>query len=318
MLALCIESSHARGMGHLFRARNLAEALTRRGHRLRFLINDDAASLSVLARHGHAAEIVDLADTASGWEVAAIGRHGFRLWIDDRLDTDGRHAEHVKSAGLPLVTFDDRGAGAAAADLHIAALAFEDADRLRGRRVLHGPDYLILNPEIARYRRRRRQSSPILVTLGGSDTWGATVRVVEILARLGKGATVVVGPAFQHREALLEVLTPDFTLKQSVPSLIEEMSRHELAVTGGGITPFEANAAGLPVIVVANETFEIPVGQALERLGGAVFAGYHSALDVSIFERDLPIEAMSQAALHAIGLEGGRRVVDSIEALLST
>ena len=41
--------------------------------------------------------------------------------------------------------------------------------------------------------------------------------------------------------------------------MAEEMSRHDLAVTGGGMTPFEANAAGLPCIVVANETFEIQV-----------------------------------------------------------
>jgi spore coat polysaccharide biosynthesis predicted glycosyltransferase SpsG len=315
VFALCIESSHSRGFGHLYRSLNLAEALMRRGRRVRFLVNEDAQSLAILSARGHNAEVVELTDITSGWEEEAIARLGFQAWINDRLDTSGRHGERVKAAGLPLVTFDDRGDGARAADLHIAALAFEDGARLQGRRVLQGPDYLILNPEIARHRRLRTEASPLLVTLGGTDTWGATVKVVDILARRGKGATVVLGPGFRHHSALTEVQTSDFMVKEDVPSLIAEMAMHSLAVTGGGITPFEANAAGLPCIVVANEDFEITAAQTLQRMGSAVFAGHHSQIDASVFDRTLPIETMSRAALDSIGLEGTQRVVDAIESL---
>ena len=201
MLALCIESSHARGMGHLFRALNLAEGLRERGLPLLFLLNAHEPALHLLAERGYAHEIVPLGESG-GWERELIDRHGIRLWINDRLNTDAAHASQVKSAGVPLVTFDDRGAGAALADLNVAALIFDNVADLKGSRVLQGPDYLILNPEIARFQRLRKSAGSLLVTLGGSDTYGVTVAVVRHLAALGKGATVIVGPAFGHLAAL--------------------------------------------------------------------------------------------------------------------
>ena len=317
MFALCIKSSHARGMGHLFRALTLGQALVAKGHAIRFLVNEDPVAISVLAERGVAAEPVNLLDWTSGWETELIARLGIRVWVNDRLDTDARHAERVKSAGLPLITFDDRGDGAAMADLNVAALAFDGRDQLRGRQVLVGPRYLILNQEIVHFRRVRTEAVPLLVTLGGSDTWGATVKVVELLARRGLAATIVVGPSFGHHHELAQVLTSAMVLKRGVPSLIAEMSRHGLAVTGGGITAFEANALGLPAIVVANEAHEIPIGRALEAFGGAIFAGHHTAIDISILDRELPIEAMSRAGLAAIDGRGTNRVIAMIEELMT-
>jgi spore coat polysaccharide biosynthesis predicted glycosyltransferase SpsG len=307
-------------MGHLYRSLNLADGLRARGHQLQFLVNDHAASLDILKQRGYVPLVADLADLASGWETAVLHGRRVHTWINDRLDTDRRHAERIKAQGLNLVTFDDRGSGAANADLHIAALAFEDAGALAGRRVLHGVDYLMLNPEIARHQRLRSAPGSILVTLGGSDTYGVTVRIVELMARKGLAATVVVGPGFVHDEALEAALkaapSDAFVLRRGVPSMAAEMARHELAITGGGMTPFEANAAGLPCIVVANEIFEIPVGRALERLGGSVFAGHHQALDLSVFDRELPLESMSRCGMERIGLGGTARVLNALEALL--
>jgi spore coat polysaccharide biosynthesis predicted glycosyltransferase SpsG len=314
VFAICLESSHARGLGHLFRSLNLARELQRRGHGVTLLVNDDAASLRVLREHGHAPLVVDLRDLSGGWERTLAARHGFSVWIDDRLDTDAAHAAHVRAAGIALVTFDDRGSGAALADLHVAALAFESG-QLVGKRVLRGVDYLILNPDLARYQRLRGAPGSLLVTLGGSDTYGATVKVVGQLVARGLDATVVVGPAFAHRQALNAVLTDAFKLRVGVPSMAEEMSRHELAITGGGITPFEANATGLPCLVVANEDFEIPVGRELARLGGALFAGHHEAIDLSALDSPLPLERMSRAGMAKVGLGGTARVVDALEGL---
>ena len=154
------------------------------------------------------------------------------------------------------------------------------------------------------------------MTLGGSDTYGVTVKVVKLLKEMGLTATVVIGAAFMHTATLHEVLTDSFTLKCGVPSMIEEYSYHELAITGGGITPFEANASGLPCVVIANELFEIPVGNELQRLGGSVFAGYHESLSRPLFSTDLPLEKMSQAGLRNIGLQGTQHVIGALMNLI--
>ncbi|MEO8389151.1 hypothetical protein [Polaromonas sp.] len=314
MFAICIESSHARGLGHLFRALNLADALDERGHAVRFLMNDHAVSAGILKARGYTPLTVELANTTSGWEAVLSAEHRFSMWIDDRLDTTQEHAAQIKAIGLPLVTFDDRGSGAMLADLHVAALAFDGAP-LAGKKLLTGVDYLILNPEIAGYQRVRHTLRSLLVTLGGSDTYGATVKVVSALAKKGMGATIVVGPGFAHRNALDAVLTDAFTVLSGVPSMIEEMSRHDFAITGGGITPFEANAAGLPCLVVANEDFEVPVGRALEALGGAIFAGHYRDFSLSALDAELPLEQMSRAGMAKVGMGGAARVVDALEEL---
>ena len=315
MFALCIESSHARGMGHLYRALNLADGLAKAELPYTIFLNDHAPSRQVLVEREVAHRIVDLEDFTGDWETALIKQDGISLWMNDRLDTDIRHAKKIKAAGIPLVTFDDRGTGAALADLHIAALAFDMQEPLAGDKVLIGTEYLILNPQISRYTRLRKQLSSILVTLGGSDTYGVTVKVVRLLKEMDMSANIVVGPAFMHMDKLNEVLTERFTLKRGVPSMIEEFHHHDLAITGGGITPFEANASGLPCVVIANELFEIPVGKELQKLGGSVFAGHHDSLPSPLFAADLPLESMSQAGKRHIGLQGTQHVIGALQEL---
>lgn len=316
MFAFCIESSHARGMGHFYRALNLADGLAKAGVPCIFYLNDHAPSRQILAERGMPHRIANLDDFTGNWEAALIRQDGITLWINDRLDTDVRHAEKIKAAGTPLATFDDRGTGAALADLHVAALAFDAQEQLAGAKVLRGADFLILNPQIGEFSRLRKQISSILVTLGGSDTYGVTVKVVQMLKEMGLTATIVVGPAFMHLDKLDEVLAEGFILKRGVPSMIEEFYRHDLAITGGGITPFEANASGLPCMVIANELFEIPVGKELQRLGGSVFSGHHEFLLSPMFNADLPLEQMSRAGMRNIGLQGTQRVIVGLQELV--
>ena len=316
MLAICVEASHQRGMGHLFRMLSFCETLIERAVPFRIFINPHASSQALLAQRNLPFEPVVLNAAKNDWQGGLIRKYGIKLWIDDRLDTDIGHATQVKDCGIPLVTFDDQGTGAALADLNVAGLALDESNSLPGAKVLRGPRFLVLNREIARYRRLRKTEGSIMVTMGGSDTYGVTVKVVKMLKSADRNATVIVGPAFQHEAELFEVLDDGFVLKRNVPSLIEEFSHHALAITGGGITPFEANASGLPCIVIANEDFEIPVGKGLASLGGSVFAGHYSAIDEDMFACELPIQKMSKAAMAHIDLQGAARVADEIEALI--
>jgi spore coat polysaccharide biosynthesis predicted glycosyltransferase SpsG len=303
-------------MGHLFRVLNFCEILTERGVPFRILINPNDASQKLLMQRKLPFELVMLESKQNDWQQDLIHRYAIKLWIDDRLDTDAEHAAQVKKCGIPRVSFDDRGPGAVLADLNVVALTFDESEVLQGKKVLRGPLFLVLNREITRYQRLRVEEGSMVVSMGGSDTYGVTVKVVRILKSAGRGATAIVGPAFKHEAELLDVLDASFVLKRGVPSLIEEFSHHSLAITGGGITPFEANASGMPCVLIANEDFEVPVCQGLAALGGAIFAGHHTAIDESFLSEDLPVLKMSAAALQHIDLKGAERVADEIKGLL--
>ena len=314
MFAICLESSHARGMGHLFRMRHLARELRSRNLPFNFFVNDHGPSLQLLQQDELPFKIVDL-EHVEHWAQAAIRQTKARLWINDRLDTSLAQARAVKQTGIPLATFDDRGAGASLADLHIAALAFAVDQPLSGRRVARGHEYLILNPEIALHRRQRLKVERILISMGGADTHGATVEAVALLRKLGLAATVVIGPGFEHRAALDAEWHARFELKINVPSLIDEMSRHDLAIVGGGITAFEAAASGLPAIVIANEDFEVPIARYLASLGAARYAGHHSALDEAAFAIPQDVASMSVAGLNKVQLNGIAKVCQLLQEL---
>jgi len=207
-----------------------------------------------------------------------------------------------------------KGGGASLADFNFSALSFDSSIPLSGKKIFTGEKYLILNPEIESFKHLRSQIKKIIVTLGGSDTYNVTSKVIDILKNIGREATIVVGPSFD-RVRLQKLNIPEgFVIKQTVQSLVAEFSNYDIAICGGGITPFEANAAGLPCIIIATELFEIPNAKYLEHLGSSLFAGYRESIDMAIFRQlsTLKITEMSQAGLSQLDTMGAQRVYDAL------
>ena len=310
MFAICIESSHQRGMGHFFRALNIRTYLESVGERSIFLINRDEISVTILREKNIPFVLVDYEDTSSNWEAALIRQYQIDVWLLDRFQTGRQMAEHVKQQNILLVAIDDCGDGAELVDLHFCGMLFSN---LHGKHIFSGKDYLVLNPEIARYRRKRDRLDKILVTLGGSDTYGVTVKVVQILKKRGYAASIVIGPNFKHDKELSNELNAQFQVYRSVPSLVKLFYDYDLAITGGGVTCFETSASGLPSIIIANEPHEVPVARYVESFGGAVFAGYYQQMDESVFDLSrLPLPAMSQAAM-TFSLSGVENIYHEIK-----
>jgi spore coat polysaccharide biosynthesis predicted glycosyltransferase SpsG len=258
----------------------------------------------------------DVTDATSSWERTIVSQFGVTAWINDRLDTDRRHVARLKSLGVRTITFDDDGDGAPLYDLHVAALALIQGKQPKGRRALSGLEYLVLDPAIGPLRRKRNEGKRWVVCLGGADTYGVTVRVVELLKDSSASVTVLLGPAFRHDEELSHVIPVRFGIKRGVPSVPAELASHDVAVTGGGITAFEACCSGLPTIVVANERHEIPLGLHLASLGCARFAGHYSSVTAQAFTEPLPIVDMSEAGLERVPANGLAAVCDELQALM--
>lgn len=311
MIAICIESSPQRGMGHFYRAINIFEYFGKMGDESMIIINSDKASEQILKERGIPFAIADYTDTESNWEKEFISRYQINVWILDKFQTKAELAMHVKKTGIILAAIDDSGDGAELVDLHFCSMLFRD---LKGKNVYVGKDYLILNPDIAKYRRKREHLQKILVTMGGSDTYGVTVEVVKLLKKYGYNADIVIGPNFQFKSLLDKEITSQFTVYETVPSLIAKFYEYDLAITGGGVTCFEANASGLPCIIIANEKHEIDIAEYITKFQGAKFAGYYKEIDENILDISrLDVREMSCAALQAIPLNGIENVYKRIK-----
>lgn len=315
MIALGIESSNVRGMGHLFHALLYAEYLRTRRIPFLLLLNQDAASEQILAQRGIGYTLVDYTDTCSNWEKELIDAHHIDVWFNDKFETSSELGRHVKEAGARFCVIDDVGPGEAFADLAICGMLLPTKTEFLCDNVCAGIEYIILNPEVARFRRLREKVNQILVTLGGSDTYGVTLEVVEALNERGMTADVLVGPDFAFRADLDRINVGCFRILQNLPSLIASFYDYDFAITGGGVTCCEAMASGLPCMVIANEPHEVNTGRFFADKGACLYAGFRGKeWDRSALDRiaGLPLADMSGRGMRTFALDAVERVMEAV------
>lgn len=286
-----VESSHKRGMGHLFRGLHLAGALRAKGDEVIFVMNDDPRSIEIIRSERFDLEVVPIEinypcshigpqGLQCCSEEAVLGKYRPDWWINDRLDTSPEHAKKIIEAGVRLATFDDHGEGGRLAAFNVLAMDLLPSERILNG--LYGPEYIILNPGIEKYRlgpSREPKSQKILVTLGGSDTYGVTPRILSTLVQIlpSSGIIASCGPNFNHideLDSLMDRSHQPIELHFSPPDLIGLMAGAEIVICGGGVTLFEAAALGVPALGVANEPHEIPILEWFEKKGFCISLGF--------------------------------------------
>jgi spore coat polysaccharide biosynthesis predicted glycosyltransferase SpsG len=309
MFIICIEASHQRGLGHLYRALTLYKSLKSLKKDVLIFINQDPKSLETLK----AAEV--LFDTYSMplklTDIESlIGKNNISTWINDRLHTSLEQAQLLNKKGLQHFTFDDLGTGAKFANCNFLGL---HPSKTKSNNQKTGLQYLLLNDEVPLYRKLRflhKGTTPkILVTLGGADTYGATLKVLKICHEKQIFPTVITGPSFEHFEGLKKLLHNNDNWIHSPSSLIEHINQHDLIISGGGMTCVESVALGIPTLVVANEKHEIPTALLLESLKVSHFLGFHEDLTQFNLPTTDQLNNMSHFAITNIPITGKQNVL---------
>jgi len=295
---LCIESSKKRGMGHLFRSLLYAEYLDKNNINYIVLINDDINSIKILREKNLPYVIVDYYGDFK-WVAEIIKKYNASVWIEDKFETPDLMAQSIKKNKILFCCIDDFSKGAVYSDINFAGMLYLTGNRVYGGKKYIGSEYVILNPEINKYKNKHLQIENIIVSLGGSDPFGATVEVVQELTKTNFNVEVIIGPNFGYKKELDRVNKKNYIIKQNIPSLIKEISRFDFAITGGGITCCEANALGVPCLIIANAPHEVFTGKHMQKIGGAVYAGLHNEWNKNlIFDLNkLDINKMSNIGL---------------------
>lgn len=314
MIALAIESSNLRGMGHLFRSLLYVDYLKTHSIPYCYFINSDAASEKILEENNINYYIVDYADTKSNWEAKLIREYNIQKWFNDKYETSETMGRHIKETKTEFYTIDDVGQGEYYADISFCGMLFPSKKQFLCKRVFKGVEYVILNPEIEKYKRKRTELHKIIVTLGGSDTYGATVEVIEEMKKYDMNTDILIGPNFLFQDRLNEVNKGKFRILQYLPSLIKSFEEYDFAITGGGGTCCEAMASGLPCLVIANEPHEENTGRFYEEKGGCIYAGkcgeWNRDRIKSIFQLD--ISKMSEKGMEIFDTNAVNRIFEII------
>lgn len=299
-----VTGSTLTGSGHVFRAMTLARALP--GHEVTFVCElDDELAISLLRREHFPVRVCHVGESREDCVVDLVPT----IVVNDVLDTDAVTIDRIRSSlpGVRVVNFEDLGSGAERADVVVNALypsrAIVDGE-------FSGPEWAVLRSEFTGGGRAvwRDSVGRVLVTFGGIDECGFTVRLIREVCDLartrGVRLDVILGLGFRDdadlRALLEEFGEPDHVhVSRDVGNMASRMRQADLAVTSAGRTVLECASQGLPALVIAQNERELrhsfaDVDHGIMNLGlgahlpdGAIGSAFRTLLDVPALRHEL-------------------------------
>ena len=264
------------------------------------------------------------------WLAEVIGNVGAQaLILDVRDDLPRAVVEWLREQGIRIVTLDDPSERRLAADLAfyppVPQVQRMDWTGFTGQ--LHvGWEWVVLRREFAHRPKSMPHERPvILVTMGGSDPTGLTLKAVEALNILDEDfeTVVVLGPGFSHHEALSNLLARThrhFDVRQNVTDMRGLMVHADLAIASFGVTAYELAAMGVPAIYLCLTEDHAESASAFVEAEIAMSLGVH--LDVTpevlaqsvlfLLENDELRLQMSAQASTLVDGRGAYRIADCI------
>ncbi|MFC1579351.1 PseG/SpsG family protein [Thermodesulfobacteriota bacterium] len=286
-IAIRLDAGHKRGMGHLFRMMTLAELFKKNGFPCLFIIRANRIAERILSEKNYSAlpfqpeyserDIVD--------QFFKESIHHPVLWIFDILSTGEELVSDVKKRGVPVVCFDDTQGGMGSADLVINAISGCWSDCIpQNNRILSGPRYAIIPPKVTSLQMKRKEQTAsgdlvkLGITMGGSDTHGATIKISESLNGIeGLHVYYFLGPHFMHKSELQNIcgqLSFSYFIRHGVQDLHAELIDMDIVLCGGGQTLFEICAMGGTILALANEVHEKKTIAYFSKHGACIDLGY--------------------------------------------
>lgn len=246
------------GMGHIYRALTLAHENT--DHEVLFAC-DEKSLLAVdkIAGHEYPLEVLPKENI----EEAIIAFQP-DLVINDILDTDKHYIKKLKSAGIKVVNFEDLGEGALHADLTINEL-FDDPIK-KGDHFRWGYEYSFLRDEFEAAKKHDFQENvkDVLITFGGSDAGGLTIKTLKCLIDFCRDSFirihVVIGSGYACRVELARLIKgfnyDGITVTSKTGVMSSVMEKTPIAISSNGRTVYELAHMHIPSIIIAQHSRE--------------------------------------------------------------
>ncbi len=323
-----MDASPRIGLGHVMRCSALAKAWqSHGGGGARFLCRDLPERVAA-ALQAAGFELVFLAPDGGEAQVPDLSREAAWLVADGHGFQEPDYDIFVKGPA-PLLIINDhcernRYPSRLLLNHTLFAETMDYGPRLPQGRALLGPAYGLLRPEFGRQRQASRQvarqARRLLVTLGGADPRGGSLKFIEALGGLDLAVTVVVGaanPALPALRGVAEKHDGRVRLVVDPPDMAQLMAQADLAVATAGVTVLELACLGVPMVLVSIHDGEARSAQAAAARGMARYLGDLSQVSpadlrdaVAALAEDHDARlAMSRAGQGAVDGAGASRVV---------
>ena len=327
--------NHKMGMGHVYRMLNLANLLKKRGHNILFLLPAWTEGVKKITEYKW--KIIEIPIDRFEQEQAyrqLLDDCIFDCIIVDALDVSKNIMKLFREKTKLLLSLDNIGEGRFLSDILINILYKREPKLKKPKIEINSFDYLILNENFKKFNLKEKiinkEVKKILITQGGSDTYGVVPKIMEELNKLPMEleCDVLIGPAFKHHEELISSIRNSdlkINIEENIRKTWELFYDVDIAISGGGMTLFELLCVGVPCIVLTQEYKEMETLNFLNELKLIDMLGLYERLqDGDILNVTIELInnynkriEMSEKGKKVIDGSGCERIADLIEDCLS-
>ena len=192
-----------------------------------------------------------------------------------------------------------------------------------------GGDYAILDNTYEALHEREKafleNENTVLVSMGGVDRTGATLRIIDAMKSVGNvSKEIITGSGFPHNAKLLRLREnlndSSFTFFQGVDDLGKRMSKADIVISAGGNTIYEMACVGAPGIILWEDEHEYIQGKAFAEKGVVKCLGNGITTPVKVISNSIKAllkdidrrKYMSQCGRKMVDGHGKNRIANEI------
>ena len=282
------------GLGHVMRMSALASALKALGASVSLVYKSCPEQILVRFRRKdcHLVRIED--ETSLDIELSTLADANYIVLDGYHFDTAYQENLRMKTRATLLVVDDNAHLPSYDCDLLLNQNAFIDSSLYSGKtnaKLLTGLDYVLLRDEFIELRQRTAQPETIrrlLITMGGSDPENVTAKAVQAAAATPYKFTVIMGAAGSNiMDIGMQLMAfPQASLIVAPENMASILAEHDLVVSAGGTTVWEAAYLGIPNIVIITAANQAGVDR-FAKHGACISLGLHTAVTVAALSKNI-------------------------------
>jgi spore coat polysaccharide biosynthesis predicted glycosyltransferase SpsG len=254
--------------------------------------------------------------------VELVARQGQKSYstvlVTDLPGLTHEHSQRIRRWGYnKLVHLCLAGSDSYGCDLLITGFPADLPARTMAGRVLRGPEFLVVRPEVVAARpvnlRPVGSIASVLVAMGGTDPGGNAQRTLDWLRATGARASVLASPGMDAERLALMLAGHGTVVSGEHPQdVVQALMSNDLVVTQGGLLSAEAMCLGSPVACIQWQELGSFV-KALET------SGFVTLLDLDLPDgkrhgwlQSQPWEIRRTEAFEVVDGLGAKRIADEI------
>ncbi len=326
------------GMGHVMRCLTIARAANELGVHTLFLCADDNAT-QFLKEQGQAVRVLHTDYDDMEGELPALFCEldevsGCTCLLLDSYQTTGLYVEALRAfltkKNIKLALMEDAKDSSYQADTLINYnICADDWDYSKNaEQILLGCTYTPIRPVFAKQEYVVKDCvRHILVTTGGSDSFGIAKQLAKRLVKYPEYHTHIVCGKFSESLPVLQAMETqhsNLTVYTDVKEMWNLMKQCDIAISAAGTTLYELCAVGVPTICFSVAENQVVAGNTFAEKTPMCYAGDYVQLEDGLFVRilevvqqwsALPVEErrnMSDRLRNIVDGKGAERIVSRL------